>query len=128
MSAVRRSLRTPLPLTDAHIESMPASRAVDRTFAAPMCRVRSKNGMFSELTAAFHSGQTGVQVVLSELLTGPGGEVLVRPASGNSLVSGGESQYDCSEMPCLSAVSRSYTLNDEPGGCSPKPEAVPSSS
>src|SRR5215467_11250916 len=122
MSAVRRSLRTCLPLTEAHIESMPASRAVESTLAAPRCRVRSKNGMFSELTAALHSGQTGVQVVFSELFTGPSWP-LTRPASGNSLVSGGESQYEFSEMPALSAVSRSYTLNDEPGGCSPKPAA-----
>ena len=100
---------------------------MSRTLAVPRCSVRSKNVTFNEATVASTSVQSGWHFAVLALRTGPAGEPLVRPDSGNSFT-GGESQCDFRDTFWRSASARSYTLNDEPGGCSPNPRACPASS
>ena len=125
----RRSTRTGSvrPGCAVHIASTPDFIAMSSTFAAPRCSVRSKNVTFSEATVASHRVQSGWQRAVLALRTGPAGEPFVRPDSGNSFTAG-ESQCDFTDTFWRSASARSYTLNDEPGGCCPKPRATPASS
>src|SRR5262249_23605361 len=113
--------------TGAHMLSTPAFCAIVSTLPTPRCRVRSKKGTLSEATVAWVSVQSGWHAALLELRTGPAWLVLVRPACGNSLVAG-ESQCESSETFWRSASARSYTLNEDPVGCWPKPTALPSAS
>jgi hypothetical protein len=62
--------------------------------------------------------QRGWQAALLALRIGPAAEPFVLPLAGNSFVAG-ESQTDFTEIFWCTASARSYTLNDEPGGCCP---------
>ena len=73
---------------------------------------------FNEATVASQSVQSGWHFALPALRTGPAGDPFVRPLAGNSLTAG-EFQCDLTDTFCRNASARSYTLNDEPGGCSP---------
>src|SRR2546423_8405937 len=107
--------------------STPALIAMSMTLAGPRCSVRAKKVTFNEATVASHSMHSGWHFAMAALRTGPAGEPFVRPLFGNSLTAG-ESHRDFTDTFWCSASARSYTLNDEPGGCSPKPRATPVSS
>ncbi len=83
--------------------------------------------VLSEATVASHRVQFGWHAALPELRIGPAALSRVRPLAGNSLVAG-ESNRCFGDTFWRIASARSYTLNDEPGGCCPKPAGLPSSS
>src|SRR5258706_4301196 len=98
------------------------------------CRLRGGSGgvwkrmlLWREGPASCYRMRWDWRAALLELLTDPASEAAVRPLLGNSLL-GGESQCDFIETFCRNASARSYTLKDEPAGCSPKPVGLPASS
>src|SRR5438477_9957853 len=97
---------------------------MSRTLAVPRCSVRSKNVTFNEATVASTSVQSGWHFAVLALRTGPAGEPLVRPDSGNSFT-GGESQCDFRDTFWPTASAGPYTLNDQPGRGPPTPRARP---